>query len=84
MARKANEPTFEEALEKLESTVRQLEGDQISLEDSLALFEEGVRLSRQCSEQLDQAEQRVLSLIEGEGGALTLAPLNPSGGSARE
>ena len=75
MARKKPEVlSFEKALEQLETTVRQLEGDQVSLDESLKLFEDGVRLSRQCTEALDKAEQRVLTLVEG--GKLTSAGLD--------
>ncbi len=53
---------FEKALARLESIVEQLESSQLPLEDSLRLFEEGVRLSRTCSQLLDQAEKRVKEL----------------------
>lgn len=56
---------FETAIERLEVTVRKLEGDAVSLEESLALFEEGVRLSRSCALKLEEAELRVQRLGEG-------------------
>ena len=60
---------FEEALARLEEIVRKLESGNMSLEDSLKAFEEGVRLSRICSERLDEAERRVEILVNGATGA---------------
>ena len=59
---------FEEALARLEEIVRKLESGNMSLEDSLKAFEEGVRLSRICSERLDEAERRVEILVNGTTG----------------
>ena len=56
--------TFEQALSDLESHVRKLDSGDLALEDSLATFESGVRLVRECSELLDDAEQRVTELTE--------------------
>ncbi len=56
--------TFEQALSDLESHVRKLDSGELALEDSLATFESGVRLVRECSELLDDAEQRVTELTE--------------------
>ena len=56
------EPTFEEALARLEEIVRALESGQSKLEDSLALYEEGIRLARACNEKLDGAEQKIKML----------------------
>lgn len=63
---------FEEALGRLDETVAALESGQIPLDDALAIFEEGVRLARQCQELLDRAELRVQRLRmtpDEEGGA---------------
>ncbi len=49
-------PAIEQSLQRLEEIVGQLGGENISLDDSLALFAEGMKLSQQCMEQLDQAE----------------------------
>ncbi len=51
--------SFEEALKKLEAVVNKLEDDTVSLEESVALFEEGTRLSAWCSEVLGKAELRI-------------------------
>jgi len=65
---------FEEALERLEAIVDGLEGGDLSLEDALARFEEGVGLTRALGEQLTQAERRVEQLVR-EGGGLAVKPL---------
>ena len=57
-----NKRNFEQALSELEGHVRKLDGGELSLEDSLATFEAGVGLVRECSELLDEAEQRVTEL----------------------
>ena len=56
---KEEQPSFEEALKKLETVVRKLEDDQVSLEESVNLFEEGTRLSAYCSSILETAELRI-------------------------
>ena len=55
----AETPTFEEALEELENIVTQLETGELSLEESLALFERAQRLAVLCNEVLDKAELRL-------------------------
>jgi exodeoxyribonuclease VII small subunit len=62
------EQGFEAALTKLEERVRRLEGGDVSLEQALSLFEEGVELARTCHEQLEAAEERVASLVRGPQG----------------
>ena len=56
---------FEEALERLETIVDELEGGELSLEESLARYEEGIRLSRRLTHALDTAEKRIERLVEG-------------------
>ena len=59
---------FEEALKQLEEIVRDLEGGDLSLDDSLKNFEKGMKLIKFCSEKLEEVEQKVTRLIkEGEG-----------------
>jgi exodeoxyribonuclease VII small subunit len=60
--------TFESSLQELEKIVRRLEEGDASLEDSLKLFEDGVRLSRECQERLNQAERRIEVLLKDENG----------------
>lgn len=66
---KAKPIDFESALTKLEALVSKMEAGTLSLEESLAAFEEGIKLTRECQTQLSQAEQRVKKLVE-EGGRL--------------
>lgn len=57
---------FEEALEALEEMVGRLEAGEMSLEESVASFETGMRLVKACSARLDEAERRVEILVGGE------------------
>ena len=60
MAKKpAKDPSFEEALEKLEKLVESMEQGDLSLEESLKTFEEGVALTRLCEKSLQDAEQKI-------------------------
>jgi exodeoxyribonuclease VII small subunit len=60
--------TFEASLEALEQIVRELERGDLPLEKSLELFEQGIRLSRQCQERLSQAERRIEILLRDNQG----------------
>jgi exodeoxyribonuclease VII small subunit len=60
--------TFETSLKELERIVRRLEDGDLPLEDSLKLFEDGVKLSRECQERLNQAERRIEVLLKDENG----------------
>ncbi len=62
----AEELSYEQAFQELESVVTALETDQQTLEQSLALFERGQALARRCAELLDKAELRVRKLSEEE------------------
>lgn len=68
--------TFETSLAKLEEIVTQLEEGDLSLEDSLKLFEDGVKLSRECQERLDHAERRIEVLLTDKSGNSTLQALD--------
>lgn len=57
---------FEDSLKKLEDIVSRLEGGDLTLEESLKLFEEGIKLSRLCTKQLEEAERKVEILLKGE------------------
>jgi len=54
---------FEKRLGRLEEIVEKMESGELALEESLKLFEEGVRLSRECNAQLSEAEQKVKVLL---------------------
>lgn len=65
--------TFESSLAELESIVAQLESGDLPLEESLKLFEVGVKLSRECRERLGEAERRIEVLMKDGDGKLSLA-----------
>jgi exodeoxyribonuclease VII small subunit len=70
-----NAPTsFEAQLATLERIVRELERGDLPLEQSLDLFEQGVRLSRECQERLNEAERRIEVLLRGGDGATIAVP----------
>jgi exodeoxyribonuclease VII small subunit len=60
--------SFEASLEALEQIVQQLESGDLPLEKSLELFEQGIRLSRECQERLSQAERRIEVLLRDNQG----------------
>ena len=62
------EKNFEKIMGELEETVKKLESGDISLEESLGLFEKGVTLSKQCQKMLDEAEKKVSVLLSGADG----------------
>ncbi len=70
-------PDFEKSLVRLEEVVRRLESPQLSLDDAMKLFEEGVQLSRECQKQLEEAEGRVEILLKKANGKLTAEPFDP-------
>ena len=67
--------TFEEQLTALEGVVEQLERGELTLEDSVRLFEDGVRLSQACKKELDAAEGRIEVLVEGSNGKMQATPM---------
>lgn len=71
--------SFEESLKELEQIVAQLEEGDLPLEDSLKLFEDGVRLSRECRERLTAAERRIEVLMKEADGSLGLTAIDTGG-----
>jgi len=67
-------PNFEAQLASLERIVRELERGDLPLEQSLELFEQGVRLSRECQERLNEAERRIEVLLRGGDGSTLAVP----------
>lgn len=67
-APEAGDLPFEQAVVRLEAIVSRLEAGDLALDEALALFEEGVRLSRACARQLEAAEGRIALLLEEAGG----------------
>ncbi len=66
---------FEESMKRLETIVEELEGGELSLEDSIARYEEGVKLSRRLTQTLDEAEKRIERLVERDGGEIDTEPM---------
>ncbi len=71
----AKKKPFEESMARLEEIVSILERGESTLDESLALFEEGTKLATACSKQLDQAEQKILKLTKGPDGEPVETPL---------
>lgn len=67
---------FEESLERLETLVEELEAGTLTLEDSIARYEEGMRLSRRLTQTLAEAEKRIERLIATERGEPTTRPMD--------
>lgn len=63
---------FEEALARLEALVERMESGELDLETSIAAFEEGIKLSLFCQQELQKAESKMQRLIEGLNGELVL------------
>ena len=74
-------PDFERSLTRLEEVVRRLESPQLSLDDAMKLFEEGVELSRECQKQLEEAEGRVEILLKKADGKMIAEPFEPEAGN---
>jgi exodeoxyribonuclease VII small subunit len=68
--------SFEASLEALEKIVHQLENGDLPLEKSLDLFEQGIRLSRECQDRLNQAERRIEVLLRDNQGRTVVSPYN--------
>ncbi len=65
-----NNKSFEEALAELEQIVSKLEKGEISLEESIANFQQGIELSRYCASKLDEAEKKISILLQDDEGKL--------------
>ena len=68
--------TFEQSLKRLDEIVKSLERGDVTLADSMKLFEEGTALIRECGSMLDQAEQKVVMLKKGADGAPVELPFD--------
>ena len=73
----AKKPDFEYSLTRLEEIVGKLESANLSLDDAMKLFEEGVQLSRDCQKYLEQAEGKVEILLKKAGGEMAAEPFDP-------
>lgn len=80
MARKNDSQQFEKSLAELETIVSDMEQGDLSLEDSLAAFEKGVKLTKECQKSLKSVEQKVNKLIAKDSDLakdLAIEPFNP-------
>ncbi|MGN0108047.1 MAG: exodeoxyribonuclease VII small subunit [Hominilimicola sp.] len=62
------EKTFEQSITELEEIVAKLEGGNVTLDESLTLFEQGIKLSKSCQQMLDAAEKKVSILLTNDDG----------------
>jgi exodeoxyribonuclease VII small subunit len=76
-AEPAKKPDFEHSLARLEEIVQKLESANLSLDEAMKMFEEGVQLSRECQKHLEQAEGKVEILLKKAGGELAAEPFDP-------
>lgn len=67
---------FELSIEQLEKIVTELESGDLSLEDSIKKFEEGIKLSRLCSRMLDETEQKIMMLVKNDNDQVTEVPFH--------
>lgn len=80
----AKEMRFEAALGRLEEIVKKLEDGEMPLEESLKLFEEGVKLSRLCDQKLQAAERRIEILMKDQEGKVKALPFEPKSAAEEE
>lgn len=69
---------FEEALKTLEKIVEELEKGDLTLDEALKKYQEGIELSRQCSQRLDSAKKKIDVLMKNKKGEFELAPFDES------
>ena len=70
MAEKKDAIKFEKAMKRLQHIVEELEKGELDIDNSLEIFEEGIKMSRICSKKLIEAEQRIEKLIRNDNGEL--------------
>jgi len=73
----AKEPSFEQAVQRLEKIVAEMESAELPLEDILKKYEEGSRLVRFCSQKLEEAEKKIELLTKKSDGSVALKPFQP-------
>lgn len=66
----AQSKSFEESLNELEQIATNLESGNLGLDDAIKEFEKGIKLSKECSKKLDEAEKKINILVQGENGEL--------------
>jgi exodeoxyribonuclease VII small subunit len=83
-ARSSKAGSFERSFQKLEETVRRLEAGQLTLDEATRLFEEGMKLAKQCSELLSTAELKITRLQSGFAEQMNLVPEDGTAGDDAE
>ena len=68
--------TFEQAMKQLEKIVQDLESGDMPLEKAIKTFEEGIQLSKFCSEKLDETEKRITVLMQNSNGNISETPFS--------
>ena len=76
--------TYEQQLQQLETLIKQLENGDLSLDQTLAAYEQGIGLIRACQQQLEHAEQRIQQLGHNADGEETLLPFSDPGAADDE
>ncbi len=71
--------SFENNLKELETIVKTLEGSDVSLDEMLELFEKGIKLTKDCTNQLETAEQKITVLMKNKDGSVTEENFAPLG-----
>jgi exodeoxyribonuclease VII small subunit len=74
----APEASFEQAMKRLEAIVEQMESGELSLEDLIVRYEEGMKLVKVCQERLASAEQRIEIITRGSGGKPVVRKFEPA------
>jgi exodeoxyribonuclease VII small subunit len=75
--------TFEQSLKELEKIVQELESGDLPLEEAVKKFEQGIQLSKFCSEKLDETERRITMLVKNSQGDISEQPFMPEEGSSK-
>ena len=76
--------TFEQAMKQLEHIVHDLESGDMPLEKAIKKFEEGIQLSKYCTEKLDESEKKITVLLKDAAGNVTETPFDSRGESRRQ
>lgn len=77
MENRREDMKFEDAIRRLEEIVEEMEGNDLQLEDSIKLFQEGMELAAFCNAKLDEAERKVNIIIKNTQGQLIEQEFNP-------
>jgi exodeoxyribonuclease VII small subunit len=79
MATRKKDMNFEGAMEKLEEIVGKMENQELSLEESIKIFQEGIELVAACNKKLDEAERKISVILKNAEGKLVEGEFEPQG-----